>query len=579
MDESTRSVPTHVGPDGTPYANSLCSPVDNQVRAEACAPSPHVIPIVFSPGIMGSNLRAKQDILDADGSRAVRRGARIWNVDSETAAAGWVFKGPQGRQLRLNKDVVEVDDRGKIAQGKSIRSTARGDVLYVDSGHTELSKVPIDVARERGWGTVSWFSYGPFLDWLQHMLLHPQIEDGRPNTVLTKLLRLVGTTPPGATTRPNALDDAGVRKLLKFQFPVHAVGYNWLQSNLDSGRDLAEKIRSIISGYDGRNGQHCSQAIVVTHSMGGLVTRAAALLHGGDQQILGVISGVQPIDGAAAFYKRLAAGFSSEGSGVFAAIANKALGATARQTTPIIAYNPGPLELAPNQLYNGGQPWLFVKNAQGRTIKALPERRDPYTEIFRDTQSPWRAINPEWLNPADLPVPEGATNLDSYFETVSKAEEYHTLLGGRVHPKTYGHYGEDAQEKAWGTITWRVAAGRTYIPPSFYGSMPLPQWIEDKNGDVGDPSTWQFERTPSDSERSLRSSHGELRMTVQPPNDAGDGTVPAAASGAQLLHASGCQLICRQAGYDHQGSYNHNDVRLSVLDNIVRIVEPVVVMR
>ncbi|WP_407351273.1 hypothetical protein [Luteimonas sp. R10] len=107
----------------------------------------------------------------------------------------------------------------------------------------------------------------------------------------------------------------------------------------------------------------------------------------------------------------------------------------------------------------------------------------------------------------------------------------------------------------------------------------MSQWIEDRNRDVGNPSTWQFAGTPTDSERNLRNAQGELRMSIQPPGDSGDGTVPAVASGAQLLRASGCQLVCRQAGYDHQGSYNHMDVRLSVLDNIVRLVAPVAVVR
>jgi len=38
----------------------------------------------------------------------------------------------------------------------------------------------------------------------------------------------------------------------------------------------------------------------------------------------------------------------------------------------------------------------------------------------------------------------------------------------------------------------------------------------------------------------------------------------------------GAQIVCRQSGYDHDKSYNDDNARKSVLDAILRIIEPAV---
>ncbi|MCK0745600.1 esterase/lipase family protein, partial [Chromohalobacter nigrandesensis] len=66
--------------------------------------------------------------------------------------------------------------------------------------------------------------------------------------------------------------ERNVHTLGRFNFPVHACGYNWLQSNTDSAATLAKRVDEIIAGYR-RARMTCDQAILVTHSMGGLVAR------------------------------------------------------------------------------------------------------------------------------------------------------------------------------------------------------------------------------------------------------------------------------------------------------------------
>lgn len=152
-------------------------------------------------------------------------------------------------------------------------------------------------------------------------------------------------------------------------FPVHAVGYNWLESNEQAGKYLAGKIEQFIAHYR-KQGYSCDKAILVTHSMGGLVARAACHPKIGNaaSKVLGVVHGVQPATGAATAYKRVHAGFeASLGKDTLVA---KVLGWTGADVTAVFANAPG----------------------------ALP-KADPYQEIYRERDKWWRLICPEWIDP------------------------------------------------------------------------------------------------------------------------------------------------------------------------------------
>ena len=72
-----------------------------------------------------------------------------------------------------------------------------------------------------------------------------------------------------------AISDEDLRDAAEVLYPVHAVGYNWLQSNLVSAQRLAEEIERITAYYRSK-GKRCEGVILITHSMGGLVARAWA---------------------------------------------------------------------------------------------------------------------------------------------------------------------------------------------------------------------------------------------------------------------------------------------------------------
>lgn len=595
MGDPTRPVATQFGPDGTPYALLRMSPTDNRVRARVTAPARNVIPILFVPGIMGSNLRAKQAITDRKSGLDVKRGDAIWRIDSGFKfGLRWLGKDAATRQLLINKDVLEVDPAGQVDNLNGAESGgSTNDVLEdlekadpllarrLRNGLSQMAAMRAD-RRRRGWGTVSWEFYGQFLAWLESSLRGIAIQDGQPNAALAALLALVGSVPDGVSRKPAGLSKSAILHLLNFSFPVHACGYNWATSNLDSGQKLAQTIRDTITFYQGRNGQVCEKVIVITHSMGGLVARAAAMAHGAAGSILGVIHGVMPTHGAAAMYKRASLGFGNETDGwldIKGVITGYALGNTAQETTPVLAYNPGPLELAPNQVYNGSKPWLFIEDGRGHTLKALPVSGNPYQEIYARTDVAWRLIHPEYLNPAGLPG-SPATFLGKFLRTLSKAEDYHKQLAtGGFHPNTYAHYSADTRHASWGKLRWKVQASELYIPPpNLLGGFSFPQRLNDPNRPLTDsPEHWRVKAHGGSRGLMLTDSkEQELRAEVRPKAEAGDETVPATESaGGVDAHA---KIVCRHThGYKHDGDYNDERVRRSVLDAIVRMVEPVTV--
>src|SRR5207253_1908036 len=122
------------------------------------------------------------------------------------------------------------------------------------------------------------------------------------------------------------------------------------------------------------------RVIVVTHSMGGMVSRALTEIHRCDK-VLGVSHGVQPATGAPATYKRMRSGFES--------VEQVLLGRNAADVVAILSQAPGGLELLPTADYNDGKPWLRVRDKRtGEDLMPpLPKNRDPYDEIY---------LSPEW---------------------------------------------------------------------------------------------------------------------------------------------------------------------------------------
>jgi len=94
---------------------------------------------------------------------------------------------------------------------------------------------------------------------------------------------------------------AGTAGFVAARHPVWAFGYDWRQSNASHAARLNAFIDEVLET------ERAQQVILVTHSMGGLVVRAALPLIA--DRVLGVVHTVQPAVGAVAAARRVHTGF------------------------------------------------------------------------------------------------------------------------------------------------------------------------------------------------------------------------------------------------------------------------------
>jgi len=365
-----------------------------------------IIPVVFVPGVMGSNLKGK------------RQPRAVWLLDSGTTVLSWMAKGPRSRKEILDPGLTEVFDGGKIASG-----TAQTD--------GEL--------RRRGWGEVAYMSYGKWLVWLENALndAHAGTHYGRTG-LRSELMKHAVAEAPGVT--PLTHDEVALT--YKYRFPVHVVGYNWLQSNAVSAARLAAKIDEFTKYYREKFGYRCEKVILVTHSMGGLVARYYSEAMGNRDKVLGIVHGVMPATGAAATYKRMKTG--TEG------IAGLALGPNAAAMTAVVGNAPGPLQLLPSPDYGVG--WLKI--ADGEQFVALPWS-NPYSEIYTVRGAWWGLCDDRLLNPLDPQKKTIDQDWSNFENTIQKkVKPFHAAISGRYHASTYAFYGADEKHKAYGDVKW-----------------------------------------------------------------------------------------------------------------------------
>ena len=284
-----------------------------------------VIPVIFVPGIMGTNLKV------AGGSDIAWRPPNMDGVGSVAGALAqllsYLFKDSADRQRELSVAKTEVDDRGGI------------DVS--GSGITEV------LARQRGWGKLMRSAYHPVMCKLQAELAEIVTDGG---SRLGAWWSEHGKDVPadwGDTKGNAALTLDELKHAAHFSYDVWSGGYNWLQSNRDSGAAIGALIDNVIVPHYQEQKREVAKVVVVTHSMGGLVARALACITQ-HPMVAGVVHGVQPATGAAGTYKRMRAGFEG--------VEQVMLGRNAGEVTAVCCNAYGPLELLPTADYNEGKP-------------------------------------------------------------------------------------------------------------------------------------------------------------------------------------------------------------------------------
>lgn len=555
-----------VDSSGDQYATATLTPTDDS-REKVVFAKPYVIPVVFLPGIMGTNLRKK------DGKKAVWQPP---NVDLRGAADmiaqlfSYAFKNTQERASDLTTNEAEIDPSGPIDAGES--------------------GLPKNVLVARGWGTIMRSSYHPFMAQLQHQLNSlTQFDFKRGEVDLkgwAKEFSVQAPTDWGATSG-DALTREEVLHAANYQFDIWAGGYNWLQSNRDSGAAIRDLIENTILPYynegkevvvdapDGSGNEQSTirrgkpnralaeKVIVVTHSMGGLVSRALTEIHQ-CEKVLGVSHGVQPATGAPATYKRMRAGF--EGA------AKIFLGRNAADVVAILSQAPGGLELLPTADYNDGKPWLKVREKSRIPDKieieilALPMKGDPYNEIYLSTE--WYGLVPDGnlglVSPGSkAKAGFGARDPDQrtkLIDTITGVSSFHSAIEKKYKNPTYVHYG------AQGNRSEPSKENDGLFGTSLMEAADLYTWgeIAWEGTGISDRDLSKILVSHDDGKGKLLTNSG-VNLTFSEPDCPGDGTVPSY-SGAAPGYAGIAGIFAHgqgnpgnqneHFGYDHQGSYS-----------------------
>lgn len=489
-----------------------------------------VIPIIFVPGVMGSNLRNTEQ----DGG---------WLVNDSSSLANWIFKDAEQRKTILNPTQTEVDPEGEPPEGIARR--------YIDrkSGDTIPPQV---LAEERGWGEVAKMSYGDFLVWLENELNID--DDGEFDALQSRLAdyyrRISGLSVEAAESRA----EANVHTLGRFNFPVHACGYNWLQSNSDSAAALAQRVDEIIAGYR-KARMTCRQAILITHSMGGLVARYYSEVSGGNADLLGIVHGVMPTTGAAVFYRRMKSGTESQAFSPSSWATSQVLGASSREMTAVLAQAPGPLQLVPTPEYGNG--WLRIEKP-GEPALTLPTSNDPYTDIYLERDHWWGMMDEALAMPElGLGAPERQGKLNEAWEAYSRivnlsVKTFHSGLSEQFHANTYLFYSDSDAHPSYGAVTWH---GRE----ASYGSDTL----------MSARMMDQYGERRMITERDSRGRPRIYQYTISDADEPGDGTVPVRSGSAGVAQARESLAVATE----HEPAYNQEAARWFTLASLLEIAE------
>jgi len=531
MSETTENNNVLLGYDkfGHPLYKVIATPKDKEQWLKLYKMPDRVIPVVFLPGVMGSNLMNPDD------------GESVWTVNGKASMLPWIGRGPAKRKKLLDPTKTVVDPSGEIET------------------ESPEERLLFSSRRERGWGEVGAMSYGTFLPWLQEALNDNQTmlkNKTSKNGSLTLRERLLDKAL-GAETGESNLTSEEVALSYQYLFPVHAVGYNWLQSNVDSAEMLARRIEKIIGDYKA-SGRKCEKVILVTHSMGGLVARYySELLEGnyGQKNILGIVHGVMPDRGAPMAYKRMKAGE--------AGTTGLVIGSSGAEMTPVLAQSPGPLQLLPGSGYGMG--WFHVEGLQ----QPLPQT-DPYTDIYTKRSEWWGLCEERFINPVNKKMDKRQLDKDWLsFKNIlfTDVQMFVEDLNGHYHEHTYAFYGNDGKKyPSYAELHWKDVSGKH--TPEAYRSQVSEQ------GEIFYPADKFNQIIRYATLKTPDQGYVTRKYELSPPAEDGDGTVPvrAAVINSPKLKA---QL---GVGVDHEGAYksdNTMDARWFTLRSIIKIAQEV----
>jgi hypothetical protein len=567
------------------------------IRHDVKLPPRKIIPVIFLPGVMGSNLRlskARQKKLDRPDNRSWRPDDMVGAVNEvglaafDTDIGGWYKNAsPTQRQLMLDPNETEVEyyhyteSKGRFdPEGKETLAADQRHQNVPDSlqpipplmgpslrmGHlpnrriTAKRESPAQVARWRGWSEVLFKgAYGQMLTTAESYLNNMFVND-RVNPNWQRILSNPRTF--GAVNFDTTLTEKDLHKVAACWYPVHAMGYNYLKSNGESARVIADRIRGLTTGYQKR-GFQCDEVIIVTHSMGGLLARALIhpkygnLLNDPSVKVLGIYHNVMPTMGAAASYKRTRFGFL-EGSGTIAEIGASVLGIDGKHATAILANAPAALELLPGSAY--GKAWLKVLDGSGHEIWSLPGSGESALEsiYLQPADKWWRLFNPDWVNPGGVKKLDGG-GIDAVIKRVKDAASFIEDIKATFHPTgCYGSFCSSSERLSYGEVVFKVADREVW---------------DARNCALPPVESWKLLSDDARGTLKVQAGARVLTLTLQPPAAPGDETVPAERSAKQILGKLFVHGQTKGKSYEHQNSYSDRDVLASLLYSIVQIAK------
>lgn len=576
MTTAEHSLPAQQNNGAARKAEGFATPKQDKKPQCARMLPKRVLPIIFLPGIMGSNLR-----MSAARQKQMGKSNNIaWRPDvlGPTNITGAANESPAERQLRLDPMQTTVDIYDPLGPSDVSSDGRHGNVELDDSFRSPLltndpptaknRRTAVQKARARGWGEVFFKSYGELLQHLE-LRLNDTFFEGK---LRQQWRDVVGVDPRVWLADPSLPQQALTQDELKkvstgCWFAVYAFGYNWLQSNGDSARIIATRINKVIDDLN-QSGYECNQVIVVTHSMGGLVGRALVHPKFGNLQdkVAGIVHGVMPAIGAPAAYKRMRAGFEDPGmmGNPQESLAAKVAGNFGDEVTAVLANAEGGLQLLPSESYGNG--WLRVTH-NGRDLETWPKQSDPYNEIYK-VQGKWYALFREhWINPSGAQPYEGGGTFKRTCTYLDKAKHFHRTIVSTFHPNSYAHYGAGRERQSFGEVVWAI--DKNCADPTGWHDWPI---LSDTRQGKVELVRWD---NFSDNKALLPFKDkvpAPIHAVILPPVAPGDQTVPVASADHQLK--SGIfKGIFRQTGYEHQSSYKDPRAIACTLYSIVRIAQ------
>lgn len=589
----------------------------NSVNTECELPAPvkYVVPIIFIPGIMGTNIKSIGDDKE------------VWYPKvSISTIIEYSKRDARERQIALNPETTEVGYNGDIKIDKK-----------------KIPHITKEIARARGWGSVIPVGYAKVLIYLESQLNNPfkplkeqQKDKFNGTTEWEKIVQ------PGNKETKKILKNWSSSKVVEllsleqheeladYAFPVFACGYNWLQTNMKSADNVADRMNNEVMAQIKKEYPTAKfkKFIVVTHSMGGLVTRALIQNDKVKDKIAGVVHGVMPASGAPAVYQRLTVGWDGwkASTGLVNSIkawATKFMfGNTSERLTATLASAPGGLELLPFANYSNAEDfpknpkaWMSIKakTPTGEITASLPQTVDPYTEIYQRKDSWWALINPDFIDPAGLVAKtvekEGYDSIfDVYVRNIEIVRELHDHIKDSYHPNTYAHYGADTEHQSFGQVVWRCkevlnirSEAELIELMSLYGKkIGLPNikdrsnatesdetnLLEDEMNLAIDGSKMHNLNVNAYKEDGVREILLDEKSNISKTNKAtfyldlkptsrGDGTVCYQSGQDVRADSRTPKETFVINGYEHSGSYDNADVQLNTIYCIANIVDTI----